>query len=240
VKLTNAPPSWRMIVALSALSVSAFAPPVAASEKPPVSGPARAASLDETDWMLALTALPLGIGDVGARAGERPRDLGDPVSPPLELRAVSPAAAAEKADTFTDAGFGLAPAPLTALEESKFRLARAAIEASRRAGTLERAEPVDPATVPSPEDWEAIKRQALEATPAVTLAPDPAAGVGVETAPPEAAGPAPMTPEEREKLERLRAAGGDPSAESGQSAPAPAAERKTSGEASSMKKGGGR
>ncbi|MFB3908645.1 MAG: hypothetical protein ACE15D_09615 [Candidatus Eisenbacteria bacterium] len=83
----------------------------------------------------------------------------------------------DRSDTVTDAGYGLPPAAPNALERTKLEMARAAVEASRRAGTLETRGGAEDGTLVTTEEQEAIKLQRLEALAPATITEDPAAGL---------------------------------------------------------------
>jgi hypothetical protein len=105
-----------------------------------------------------------------------------------------------RAETLTDARLGLPAGPITAGERSKLEMARAAIEASRAAGTLFiTALPED--TVPATEaELAAMKMQMLEARTSVPPAADPAAGVGPNLPSVQEVGPSGLTEYEEAKL----------------------------------------
>jgi len=105
-----------------------------------------------------------------------------------------------RAETFTDARWGLPAGPITAGERSKLEMARAAIEASRAAGTLfVTALPED--TVPATEvELQAMKMQMLEARASVPPAADPVAGIGPSLPSVQEVGPSGLTEYEEAKL----------------------------------------
>jgi hypothetical protein len=111
-----------------------------------------------------------------------------------------PSNAEHRAETFTDARLGLPAGPLTAGERSKLDLARAAIEASRAAGTLFiTALPED--TVPATEaEQQAMKMQMLEARTSVPPVADPVAGIGPNLPSVQEVGPSGLTEYEEAKL----------------------------------------
>jgi hypothetical protein len=117
---------------------------------------------------------------------------------PLEPRTVPADLPHHRSETLTDVGRIQAPR-LNDLEVLKLEMARAAVEASRAAGTLD-ARPVpddlDPAT---PEEVEAIKLQHLEALEPQLIESDPAAGIG-EFEPIQETGPPGLTEYETRKL----------------------------------------
>ena len=105
----------------------------------------------------------------------------------------------DKGSVHTDGSIGAIVGPPTALEVEKLAMGRAAIDASRQAGTL-----FVPATEVTPdsagEDTEAEKLERLAATQPAPVVEDPAAGSGVETAPVQMVGPDGLTPAEIQKL----------------------------------------
>lgn len=131
----------------------------------------------------------------------------------LLLQAMAPAVPGEKGGSFTNAGAGLAPQPPNLLEQRKLDMARAAIEASRAAGTLTPApSPADLPVAPAPHLFAAQatalrpgedmrKLDALRGAPFAPLLPDPAACLGVLPAPLQVPGPVGLTPMERAKLD---------------------------------------
>jgi hypothetical protein len=111
-----------------------------------------------------------------------------------------PGDAEHRAETFTDARLGLPAGPLTAGERSKLDMARAAIEASRAAGTLfVTALPED--TVPATEaEQQAMKMQMLEARTSAPPVADPIAGIGLNLPSVQEVGPSGLTEYEEAKL----------------------------------------
>jgi len=105
-----------------------------------------------------------------------------------------------RADMFTDSGLGQPAGPITAAERSKLEMARAAIEASRAAGTLFVTElPED--TIPATEaELQAMKMQQLAARGSTPPAPDPVAGVGSNLPSVQEVGPSGLTEYEEAKL----------------------------------------
>jgi len=85
---------------------------------------------------------------------------------------------AQRGAFLTDASAGLPAGPLTAGERAKMDAARAAVEASRAAGTLFVTELPDVALPATPDELQAMKMQQLAARPSFPPAPDPIAGVG--------------------------------------------------------------
>lgn len=122
---------------------------------------------------------------------------------PLELLTLSPVDPLDRGSDFTDAGLGRGPAAPNALEQSKLALARAAIEASRAAGTLYAVGP-RPADLGDLEALRAAKRDRLRSqAPAPTPAQADASGVGGGLEPIQLIGPAEPTAEELAKLQGL-------------------------------------
>jgi hypothetical protein len=120
-----------------------------------------------------------------------------PVGGTLQAQEI-PADAEQKGSVYTDGNFVKLPLPANAIERAKLEMARAAIEASRLAGTLF-VVPSDPADTYTTEDLEAIKRQRLEAMTPIEIAHDPAAGVA-DFPPVQEHGSPGLTPEEEAKL----------------------------------------
>ena len=122
----------------------------------------------------------------------------------IEAPSLQPSQIAPDADhrgaQFTDARLGLAAGPITAGERSKLEMARAAIEASRAAGTLFVTELPDD-TVPATEaELESMKMQMLAARQSTPPAPDPVAGVGENIPSVQEIGPSGLTEYEEAKL----------------------------------------
>lgn len=89
---------------------------------------------------------------------------------------------------------------VTAVERAKLDAARAAVEASRAAGTLFVTHlPVETPRA-TPDELAAMKLQQLSARETVAPAPDPIAGVGVDLPAVQEIGPAGLTPAEEAKL----------------------------------------
>jgi hypothetical protein len=160
---------------------------VLASDEP-VNARPLTATVQEVESLLAPAAPPIAAPD--------DREL-DPTS--LRPTPVAPDAA-QRGGVRTDASDGLPPGSLTALERAKLDEARAAVEASRAAGTLFMTELPD-ATLPATrEELAAMKMQQLAARPSAAPAPDPIAGVGEDLKPVQSNGPAQLTPAEEAKL----------------------------------------
>ena len=114
------------------------------------------------------------------------------------LRILPDPAATGRGHSFTDAGLDQPTAPPTAHERVKLELARAAVEASRRAGTLfapprEELRPALPALDPA-------RKLARLRTQPVSLRPDAAVGLSPEHRPIQRVGPAGLNPIELAKL----------------------------------------
>ena len=128
----------------------------------------------------------------------------DPAEPmlfavPLVATPVAPDAA-QRGAVLTDASAGRPAAAPTAAERAKLDAARAAIEASRAAGTLfVRSLPED-TTPATPEELAAMKRQQLEARSSVAPPADPVAGIGNDLRSVQETGPSGLTPAEEAKL----------------------------------------
>jgi hypothetical protein len=125
---------------------------------------------------------------------------------PVELEASSlqstpvTETAEHRAEMFTDAGLGQPAGPITAAERSKLEMARAAIEASRAAGTLFVTELPDD-TIPATEaELQAMKMQQLAARGSTPPAADPVAGIGSSLPSIQEVGPSGLTEYEEAKL----------------------------------------
>lgn len=108
--------------------------------------------------------------------------------------------AAQRGGVMTDASAGLAEGPLTSDEHAKLDAARAAVEASRAAGTLFVTSLPEDTTPATREELEAMKMQQLRAHHSVTPAPDPIAGIGEDLKAIQEIGPTGLTPAEEMKL----------------------------------------
>jgi hypothetical protein len=95
-------------------------------------------------------------------------------------------------------------APLTANERAKLEMARAAVEASRAAGTL-LVVPQEEEDLLSPAEREAVKQQRWTHTPPAELPPDVAAGTA-EVEPVQEIGPSGLSEYERQKRQGLNPA----------------------------------
>lgn len=133
---------------------------------------------------------------------QAPAALAQPsgASPALQVRELPPVNEQDKGSSFTDGAFGLPAAPPNALELEKLALARAAVEASRQAGTLFAVEPEEDPPAPSIEEIEAAKMELLRSVQPVVLPPDPVTAVGIEVPPVQVVGPAVPSQEEQAKL----------------------------------------
>ena len=109
----------------------------------------------------------------------------------------------DKGSVYTDGSLNAVAGPPTALESTKLAMGRAAIEASRQAGTLQVA-PTEITPDQSGDETEAAKLTRLATTPPAPVLADPAAGSGVETPPVQQVGPVGMTSEELQKLGKVR------------------------------------
>jgi hypothetical protein len=124
---------------------------------------------------------------------------------PLRLLESPPFGPDDKGSTYTDMSLGQAgPAPLTDRERALLGLARAAIEASRAAGTLEIPPPPEVRLAPVLDaDAQKLARLRSELADApVAIAGDPH-GLGGAAPSSELVGPVQPTAEERAKLEAL-------------------------------------
>jgi hypothetical protein len=135
-----------------------------------------------------------GVGAPAAPDGRAPPDR------PRLLRLPDPAATG-RGHTFTDAGLGLPAAAPTELERAKLEEARAAVEASRRAGTLFAPPRPEPRLV-LPEFDPARKLSLLKLRPPASLRPDAAAGLSLEHRPIQRVGPPGLNAVERAKRDR--------------------------------------
>lgn len=144
----------------------------------------------------------------GAEANQAPAPAADaaaetPFIGPLELLTLSPVDPLDRGSDFTDGGLGRGPAAPTALEQSKLALARAAVEASRAAGTLYAIGP-RPADLGNLDALRAAKLDRLRSqAPVPTPAEADASGVGGGLAPIQLIGPAEPTAEELAKLQGI-------------------------------------
>lgn len=141
----------------------------------------------------------------GAEAIQAPAPAADaaaetPFIGPLELLTLSPVDPLDRGSDFTNAGLGRGPAAPTRDEAAKLAMARAAVEASRAAGTLYAVGP-RPADLGDLEALRAAKRDRLRSqAPVPTPAQADASGVGGGLAPIQLIGPAEPTAEELAKL----------------------------------------
>jgi hypothetical protein len=109
-----------------------------------------------------------------------------------ELRELRPDPRYHRGGTYTDAGEEMA-GELTGYETDKLELARAAVEASRNAGTLYSTRIPENAVAPGAEDLEDMKRVRLESHAAPELADDPVAGIGTGLPSVQEIGPSDLT-----------------------------------------------
>lgn len=147
---------------------------------------------------------PVEVAPLAADAIQAPPGLSEPTvgshTGEMVFATIAPADPADKGSTMTDAGRAGGSAAPTSAEEAKLALARAAIEASRAAGTLGGAALPEPAASVAPGDIERSKVRVMLARGASSLPIDPASGVGVDRAIQEF-GPPEMTPAEIAKVE---------------------------------------
>ena len=120
-------------------------------------------------------------------------------APSLQATDIAPGAE-HRGGKFTDARLGLPAAPITAGERAKLDMARAAIEASRAAGTLFLTELPDD-TVPATEaELESMKMQRLAARQSTPPPADPIAGIGENLPSVQEIGPSGLSEYEQAKL----------------------------------------
>jgi hypothetical protein len=105
----------------------------------------------------------------------------------------------DKGSSFTDAGAGRVNAGPNALERAKLDMARAAVEASRAAGTLF-VSAAGPTLPERPADIEAIKLQQLLSTPSQVDGIDVPAGLDPSLEPLQQMGPDALNAVEQAKL----------------------------------------
>ncbi len=113
---------------------------------------------------------------------------------------VAPEGTFHRGGVMTDGGLGSVSSRLTVNERAKLDMARAAVEASRAAGTLYVTNLPDDTVPATPKELAAMKMQQLEARRSVPLAPDPIAGIGEGFAPVQEVGPMGLSPAEEAKL----------------------------------------
>ncbi len=168
------------------------------------------------------TSTPLSLDEVESIVIPGMTELPDPETIQLDvlrssLIPIAPDGAVHRGGVMTDAGLGMPVRPATALETLKLDMARAAVEASRAAGTLYVMQLPDD-TIPATEDELArMKMQQLEARRSIPSAPDPVAGIGENLTPVQEVGPAGLSAGEEAKLR-----GETPTAPQGAPAPADA------------------
>jgi hypothetical protein len=115
-----------------------------------------------------------------------------------ELRELRPDPRYHRGGTYTDAGEETSGG-LTQYESEKLALARAAIEASHRAGTLYSTHFPEDAPAPTEDEIDDLKRARLEGSPAPDLSEDPIAGIGAELPALQQVGPEGLTAAELAK-----------------------------------------
>ncbi len=120
--------------------------------------------------------------------------------PVLDSRTIAPDAN-HRGAVETDAGAALgAVSALTPAERTKLDLARAAVEASRTAGTLYVTEMPEDTIAATPEELASMKLQQFEARPPAPVLPDPLAGVGADLPAVQEIGPSGLSAVEEAKL----------------------------------------
>jgi hypothetical protein len=133
---------------------------------------------------------------------------------------VAPEGTIHRGGVMTDGGLGSVSSRLTVNERAKLDMARAAVEASRAAGTLYITELPEDTVPASPDELAAMKMQQLEARRSAPSAPDPIAGIGEGFAPVQEVGPLGLSPAEEAKLRgETPAPQGSPEPAGGASAP---------------------
>lgn len=180
----------RAILGLSALGLAlALSLPALASETPN-RGPATETPAQSAESIQAPVMGPL-----------LPENLR--LGGPLEPVTLSPVDELDRGSTFTDAGLGLRAEGddvLNAIERAKLDMARAAVEASRAAGTLYVMGP-QPG---NPADLDALRaaKDALQQSmpPAAVPSTPGLSGIGAEIDPIQLVGPTELSPAELEKL----------------------------------------
>ena len=158
-----------------------------ASDEPVNAPPARAIVQEVESLAVPAPTVPF---DAGTRR----------MHPTVLVPTLVPADAEQRGGTMTDAAAGLAPAAPTPGELAKLDAARAAIEASRAAGTLLVTQLPEDTTPATREEQRAMKMQKLDAHRTTPLPPDPVAGIGEDLPPVQLMGPAGLTPAEQAKL----------------------------------------
>jgi hypothetical protein len=181
-------PRHRTRKGFAAIAAMLLAPVLAFASEDPVNQPPADAPVQEIERIVSPESAILIDGEpveVEATALQ---------STPIEANAE------HRAASFTDANLGLPAGPITAGERSKLDMARAAIEASRAAGTLLVTElPED--TIPATEaELQSMKMQQLEARGSVAPAPDPFAGIGPNIPSVQEVGPSGLSEYEQAKL----------------------------------------
>jgi len=118
----------------------------------------------------------------------------------LILREMPPVDPQDSGSFYTDAGLNRPASGPTERERVKLAMARAAVEASRAAGTLYNQPNLEDAAAMAPEDAEAQKLRRLRSAPVRVLGEDRSAGIGVEFAPVQKQGPDGLSAGELRKL----------------------------------------
>ena len=157
---------------------------------------------------IAAIGLGLALGPPGFAAAEpSPLPAAPALSAPelargrqLQLRYVPDAAGTGRGHSFTDAAHGSPTAPPNALERAKLDLARAAIEASRAAGTLQLLPRIEEPRQALESNAPERKLARMRSRPPAILRPDAAAGLAPGQGPIQRTGPPGLTPLEVAKL----------------------------------------
>lgn len=181
-------PRLRPCNGFAALTAILLVPVLAFASDDPVNQPPENAPVQEVERIVS--------PESAISMEEGPIDVEAPSLQPTSIAADSE----HRAATFSDARLGLPAGPITAGERSKLVMARAAIEASRAAGTLFVTElPED--TVPATEaELQSMKIQQLDARASISPAPDPVAGIGPNIPSVQEVGPSGLTEYEEAKL----------------------------------------
>jgi hypothetical protein len=177
---------WRMaaVCGLSAyLSTAAWA-----GSTPPAIGPANSTSGSGAAESIQAPATPVVPGLTL-------------VNTPAPVRVAPVIDAGDRGCEFTDGGFGLPAAAPTAAEQVKLAMAREAVHAAYGAGTLPMQLDEDLGPALTEEEINAAKlRQLLQRMPGLPVI-DPAAGLGISTAPVQAIGETGLNEIEKAKLD---------------------------------------
>jgi hypothetical protein len=171
------------VLALLLLPAAAFA-----SAQPEQGMSARRSVEEVESIVLSETGAPLELESI---------QLDGPWASPI---LVAPDGVAHRGGVMTDGGLGSPASRLTVSERGKLEMARAAIEASRAAGTLYVAQLPEDTVPATPEELAAMKMQQLAARRSAAPAPDPIAGVGESFEPVQEVGPAGLSDAEQAKL----------------------------------------